>query len=128
MLLALTAYFWVTALLNVISWAQSLIKTPTVKTVIDKPLAESERLVAQGCLGAILLPLVSLLSAPLVYLQAVGLNDLGLPGGVAWLAFGLGLLSAIVAVFKKQVASGYATAFPAIGLLIAWHGLQVLHP
>lgn len=126
MLIALTIYFYFFAAMNVINWMRGLTATPKLTPIVKAAKSEGERLALQGCSGAIVLPLASLMMLPLTYLQSVALPDLGFPAWIAWAVFGLNLLGAVFGVFKSHIVSGYIRPLPVLGYLLAWHGLQVL--
>ena len=126
MLTALTVYFWFFAAMNIITWVRGLTATPKLTPAFKGAKSEGERLVLQGCVGVLALPLVSLMMIPLVYLQSVALPDLGFPGWIAWALLALNLLGAVFQVFKPYTVSGHIYPLPVLGYLLAWHGLQVL--
>lgn len=121
MLTFLTAYFWFSLVLSTVLWAYALFSQPTV----SKRVADDQ--VVHGCATIAIAPIISLLVIPTTYLQAVGLDSLGLPGWLAWAGLGASMAGAVIAGFAKRgTASGAASALPVLPYLIAWVGLQAL--
>lgn len=56
----------------------------------------------------------------------MGLEALGLPGWIAWIVYGLGLLTQGVNLARNRPGSGNVVAFPLYTVLLAWYGLQAL--
>ncbi len=125
MLTALTVYFWLAVVVTAVLYVINMFTQPKIKP--DSAKDQVERFVYTGCGTVLISPLLIGLTAPLAYLQSVGLQDWGLPGWWVWAFYGLSLLMGVVsASVKRYSATGAISALPWASYVIAWHGLQVL--
>lgn len=120
MLTALTAYFYFLAVFMVLVWIISLVYFPEPKA---PPKRSTGELIAYGA-GVLLL--TAAITAPWYYLQVIGLEALSLPGWIAWIMYGLSLLTQAVNLARNRPSSGSVNAFPLYTVLLAWYGLQAL--
>lgn len=126
MLIAFTIYFWFFTALQIVWWVQSLTKQPKITEMAKDAKTDGERLAYQGCVALIATPIVLLIATPSTYLQAIGLESLGLPGWIAWAVFAVSWVGAFAQMFKRQTVSGYITTPAIYAVLLAWYGLTVL--
>lgn len=120
MLTALTAYFYFLAVLMVLAWVIALFYFPQPKA---PPKRSTGELIAYGA-GTLIL--TAAITAPWYYLQVVGLEALSLPGWLAWIVYGLALLTQAANLARNRPSNGNAVIFPLYTVLLAWYGLQAL--
>lgn len=107
----LTVYFWAMVGISVFAFVGNFFLEPEVTSEQHTPLE---------------LIIVALIAVPMIYLISVGLGALGLPGALAWLHFAAALIAGARQASAPQRIKHGPSGVNVIGLLLAWHGLQVL--
>ena len=120
----LTVYFWLMAVLYVVSFLFALFR-PVTPTVVSVGTTGEDAYKAIGK-ALLFLALTPLLAAPLTYLQWLGLQHLGFSPWWAVVSLTLGTVAAVVRAPQIKKLGNQPENLMLWGILLAWYGLQVL--